>query len=296
MDAIVAGELFADLIMSGFAAWPEPGGEAFATSFHREAGGGAANTGCAMAKLGSKTAVLGMIGRDGEWLAERLRSFGVDTSHLSLDPEEPTGVTVAISTAAERTFLTYPGASARFPELLRSFSHFADARHVHIAWTPDLETIARIRGHGCSISIDTGWHEDWLSDPRSLQVLSEIDVYFPNHAEAQRITGESDSVNILRKFHAAGVRRVALKLGREGAALLWDGEIMRVDPVSVKAVDTTGAGDCFDAGFLHFWLRGESPLLCLRAANICGARSTEAYGGVSGSPDLESLRRELCAR
>ena len=110
------------------------------------------------------------------------------------------------------------------------------------------------------------------------------------------MTGEGDCERILRKLGAAGARRVAVKLGRDGAALLWDGEVTQVGAFPAQPVDTTGAGDCFNAGFLHFWLQGESPLNCLRAANICGALSTEAYGGIDGFPDLDRIRRELCER
>jgi 2-dehydro-3-deoxygluconokinase len=107
------------------------------------------------------------------------------------------------------------------------------------------------------------------------------------------MTGESDRKRILRKLASAGARRVALKLGPDGAMLLWDGEILCVEPHPVRAIDATGAGDCFDAGFLHFWLGGEQPLTCLRAGSICGAASTEAYGGINGFPGLERIKLEL---
>jgi len=213
----------------------------------------------------------------------------VDTSNLFVDPSEPTAVTVAISTAAERSFLTYRGANVRFPDLVRSFA--TEARHVHLACPADLESI---RSFGCPVSVDAGWNENWLDG--AMELLPSIDLFFPNHAEAKRMTGESNWRKILEAFAEAGARRVALKLGYAGAALLWDGDMMRVEPISVEVVDTTGAGDCFDAGFLHFWLHGASPMECLRAANICGARSTEAMGGVNGFPSLERVRQELCAR
>jgi sugar/nucleoside kinase (ribokinase family) len=254
-----------------------------------------------LARLGSRAAVLGTVGEDGgEWVAARLDHFGVVTSRVRFDPVEATAVTVAISTPGDRTFLTYHGPNGRFPEMLAeaaSAGALADARHFHLSWAPDLETaavlLAAIRRQGCSISLDVGWHEDWLSDPRSLALLPLLDIFFPNEAEARRMTGENDPAKILRRLASAGARRVALKRGPEGAALLWDGEILEVEPCPVTAIDTTGAGDCFNAGFLHFWLRGASPLTCLRAGNFCGAASTEAYGGVRGFPHLERVKLEL---
>lgn len=287
--------------MSGFPSWPQPGTEAFAREFHREVGGGAAISACGLAKLGSRTAVLGVVGHDsGEWVANRMKSIGVSTSQLRFDPVEPTGVTVAISTSEDRTFLTYHGANRCFQPMLAEAAAsggLANARHVHLAWAPGLDTaaelIAAIRAQGCSISLDVGWHEDWLADPRAIALLPTIDILFLNEVEARRMTGEDDRERILHWLASAGARRVALKLGPDGAALLWDGGIMSVKPYPVKPIDTTGAGDCFDAGFLHFWLQGESSLACLRAGNFSGAASTEAYGGIDGFPDFERVKLEL---
>jgi len=141
--------------------------------------------------------------------------------------------------------------------------------------------------------VDAGWHEEWLSDPRALPMICAIDLFFPNHPEAARMTGEREPEKILRRFECAGLKRVALKLGSRGAALLWDGEICFVPRIPVTVRDTTGAGDCFDAGFLHAWLAGEDPWQCLRVANICGALSTEAYGGIAGFPTPERLTQAL---
>ena len=300
LDILVGGDLFVDLIMSGFGSWPQPGTEVFAKEFHREVGGGAAIAACGLARLGSSVALFGIAGHDSDWFIARLNHFGVNTSRLSFDSEEPTGVSVAISTMGERTFLTYYGANVRFPRVLAAeaaSSGLANVRHFHLNWAPDLETAAdiftAIRRQGCSVSLDVGWHEDWLADPRSLALLPLIDIFFPNEMEASRMTGEKDPVKMLRRMESAGARRVALKLGADGAALLWDREILHIKACPVTAIDTTGAGDCFNAGFLHFWLRGESPLTCLRAGNFCGGASTEKAGGVSGFPDPERVKFEL---
>ena len=107
------------------------------------------------------------------------------------------------------------------------------------------------------------------------------------------MTGETEPESILRRFREEGAKAVALKLGARGAGLLWEGRIVFVDPHPVKPVDTTGAGDCFDAGFLHAWLRGEPPESCLRMVAICGALSTEGLGGLSAFPSRDRLETEL---
>lgn len=300
LDAIVAGELYTDLILSGFDFWPQPGQEAFAKEFHREVGGGAANTACGLAKLGSRAAVLGVVGHDGDWLLRQLERNGVDTSHISRDPAEPTAFTVAVSTPEDRTFLTYPGANRGFPAAIAEAAAtkgLAQAAHVHLAFPPDLSTaaelLAAIRANGCTVSLDVGWHEHWLRDAHVREILPLLDLFFPNEVEAHCITGEKDPETILRWFSAAGLRRVALKLGARGAALLWDGGIWFNAPPPVTPIDTTGAGDGFNGGFLNSWLKGDPPEACLRAANVCGALSTEAYGGVAGLPDRARLNRLL---
>jgi ribokinase len=301
LDAILAGEIFIDLILSGFDFWPQPGQEAVASFFHRDIGGGAAITACGLSRLGTRVGVFSAAGEDtGSWVVAQLSRCGVDASALIFDPVEPTAFTVAATTPEDRAFLTYPGANRCFPAALAAAAaqrRFARARHVHLACAPDLAGIGNllrsIRRNGCTISLDVGWHEEWLRDPRSLAALAGVDMFFPNEVEALTMTGESDARGALGRFAAAGLSRVVLKLGACGAAMLWDGALSFATPLSVSPVDTTGAGDCFDAGFLHAWLAGAPPALCLQTANICGALSTEAYGGIAGFPAPERVQYEL---
>jgi sugar/nucleoside kinase (ribokinase family) len=166
-----------------------------------------------------------------------------------------------------------------------------------LAFPPDLETaaalLALIHSNGCTVSLDVGWHEEWLGDPRSVALLPLIDVFLPNESEAARITGEPDVEQCLRRFESAGAKCVAVKLGMRGAAALMDGEINFVPAPKVTPVDTTGAGDCFDAGFLHAWLNDKPAIRCLATGNICGALSTECHGGIAGFPSADRLEQEL---
>lgn len=300
-DLIVAGELYVDMIMSGFDYWPQPGKEAFAREYRREIGGGASITACGLAKLGSRTAVLGIVGFDsGDWIIERLKHGGVDTSQIRFHASEPTGFTVAATAPEDRAFLTYAGANRDFPAVLMDAANSRQlslARHVHLGFAPSLDTAGAlfdaIWESGCATSLDVGWHQEWLQDPRALAALRKIDVFFPNEVEAHAMTGEEDPGRVLQAFHAAGIRRVALKLGSRGAALLWQGDIWFAAACPATPLDTTGAGDCFDAGFLHAMLRGEPPENCLAAGNVCGALSTEGYGGITAFPAAERVNEEL---
>lgn len=300
-DVMVVGDFFMDVVMSGFYSFPRLGEEGFAQTLKQEIGGGAAITSCGLARLGMNVGVMGVVGQeDGMWLAKRLIAAGVNASALEHHPNEPSGVTVSVSTAEDRAFYTYYGANEHLPMLLRNpdaRANMAEARHVHFACGPDpvldAELFPMLSARGCQISIDVGWYEYWLSDPRSIEMLGGSDLFFPNEREAERMTGESDPYQMLRWLEHKGVRRVALKLGEKGALLLWKGEVYRCPPHPVKAVDTTGAGDCFDAGFIHGWLCGESPERCLRIAAICGALSTRGLGGISGFPSQDELHQAL---
>jgi sugar/nucleoside kinase (ribokinase family) len=293
---LVAGEIYADLIMAGFDFFPQPGQEAFAREFQRELGGGAAITACGLAALGTRTGLFAVCGADYRaWIAARLSERGVDTGALAEDRAEPTGFTVAVTGPEDRAFFTYLGANRGFAAALQVAS-FEGVRHVHLAWSPPWDVapvlFERIHRAGATVSLDAGWHDDWLGDSRALAVLRGVDLFFPNETEAARITGETDPARMLQCFGMAGLPGVALKLGANGARLLLHGATHEAAPRAVTAIDTTGAGDCFDAGFLYAWLRGERPERCLAAGNLCGALSTEAYGGIAGFPSRDRFLRE----
>ena len=301
-DVLVIGDLFVDLVMSGFTTWPNPGEEAFAERFCREIGGGAAITACGLAKLGSKVDVLGSVGaEDGQWMLERLAACGVATRWVHLSQHQPTAVTVSVSGPRERAFLTYMGANGELPELLRAAAtqdRFSHVCHVHLACAPDPTSLSilieEITRKGCSVSVDAGWHPEWLSNPRVIEALRHVDIFFPNLREASRMTQETDPRRILEVFRTTGFRTVAMKLGVQGAALLSDGSVLFQEPYSVKSVDTTGAGDCFNAGFLSGWLCGDPPQTCLRAGVACGSLSTRSLGGIKGFPSREELDTTIC--
>ncbi len=292
-DAITVGDVFVDLVMSGFTKWPEPGEEVVAGALRREAGGGAAITACAIAASGLRVALLASIGppdeADGDWFARRVASCGVDIDLLRRDEADGTALTVAVSTADDRSFFTFPGANAAIPTLLRDQAVqrvLSMARHVHIAHAIDPQTLVVLASHlhdaGTTVSVDAGWVEEWLKDRRTVVALRSVDIFLPNRREGEAMTGEHEPRRILASFANAGLRTVALKLGSAGSALLHTGEIIEAAPFPVEAVETTGAGDCFDGGFLAAMLAGQPPADWIRNGNIHGALSTLQPGGIEG--------------
>jgi len=297
---LVAGEIFIDLLMTNLDAWPEPGKEIFATSFQREIGGGTAITASALARLGCECDVLAAVGEDyGEWARNRLQQCNVRTDSIRTDKEDATGFTVIASRPEDRAFITYLGANRRFPEILRNWLRSAvkAPKHVHFSvplrFEEGRDSICAITGRGATVSLDVGWNQHWLSDERAWDVARAANIFFPNELEGMHMTGEIEPAKMLQVFANRKFQHVVLKLGPKGAAMLWEGHITFENPIRIQCGDTTGAGDCFDAGFLQAWLSGAEPIRCLRAANICGALSTTAHGGIAGAPDLELLRAEL---
>ena len=300
-DVVVVGDFFIDIVMSGFHQLPRLGEEGFAQTMRREIGGGAAITASGLARLGTRVAVLGVVGsEDGLWIVKRLLAGGVNASALEFHESEPSGVTVSVSTPHDRAFFTYYGANERLPRLMKEKDArelMSAARHVHFACGPDPVLDAglfpELRRHGSTVSIDVGWHESWLTDERNLDMLREADIFFPNEREAELMTGETEPAAMLRVLFDRGVRHVALKLGSKGAMLNWNGQIFRCAPYPVEPVDTTGAGDSFDAGFICGRLRECPPEECLQIGAICGALSTRGLGGLAAFPTREELQEAL---
>jgi len=295
-EVIVIGEFFIDEVLSGFQSLPKLGEESFARRLNREVGGGAAITACGLAKLGVRVAVLGAVGAsDCDFVLKRLTDCGVDCSGLERDPEEPTGLTVSVSTREDRAFFSYYGANVALESLIRrreTAAALATCRHVHFACAPDADAdgaLFRSLRRTTSISIDVQSHSSWLTRPASLNILKECAMFFPNEREAGWISSAFEPHDMLVKLREKGLKGVGLKLGGKGAALLWGGRHYLADPYPVETVDTTGAGDCFDAGFIFARLRGYKPERCLRIANICGALSTRALGGIAAFPTPTEL-------
>jgi sugar/nucleoside kinase (ribokinase family) len=204
---------------------------------------------------------------------------------------------VILSRPDDRAILTFPGALARLTSDDVDDALLGRARHLHVAsWflIPGLadgghRLLARARNAGCTISLDTNWDptERW-SGVR--EVLGLVDVLLPNRAELLALAGRNDD-DVERA--AAAVRAlgplVAMKAGADGA-IGWDDVGRHHRPgLAVEVVDTTGAGDSFDAGFLTAWLAGRPFGDCLRWAAVAGSLSTRAAGGTAAQPRADEL-------
>jgi sugar/nucleoside kinase (ribokinase family) len=296
----VAGEINADLVLGGLSSLPELGREILVESSELVLGSASAICATGLARLGNEVSFVGKVGDDhfGRFCLDDMRRSGIDVEGVLVDPKVSTGITVSLSSGGERALVTCLGAIAAFEAREIPDQAFAGASHLHVAafflqtaLRPGLpELFRRARRHGLTTSLDPG-HDPKGSWRDGLEeTLPEVDVFFPNEVELGAIAGTADIEGALRSL---GSTSVVAKLGRHGAACLDRGSLVRVTAPPVPVVDTTGAGDSFDAGFLHAWTRKRPIETCLRHGVAAGSLSTRALGGTKAQPSLAELEELL---
>lgn len=297
-DVLVLGEINPDVIVRAADPTPSFGQvERFVDSIDLVIGSSSAIFACGAARLGLRTSFVGVVGDDpmGRFMLDAMRARGVDVAGCRVDRDVPTGASVILTSGSDRAILTAPGTipllrDEDIPEAL-----VASARHAHVGSVYQLDALrprlaarlAAARRAGLTTSADCNWDPRETWDGGLWEILRETDVFLPNAAEATRITGTKDVEAAARALLAAGPRVVAVKCGREGAiAVERDGTLTTVPSIAVDAVDTTGAGDSFDAGFVAGFLAGRPVLDCLALGVAAGALSTLAIGGTASQPTL----------
>jgi sugar/nucleoside kinase (ribokinase family) len=267
-------------------------------------GGSGSIVACGAARLGLKTALVAIIGDDlfGQFMTSALESRGVDASQITVDPAIRTGLTVILDRGDDRAMLTFPGTIAALRSDSVDRDRLSRARHVHVSsffmqteLRPALpELLHAARAAGASTSIDPNWDPSERWDGGLKALLPHVDVFLPNGEEATRITGTPDPAQAAEELAKHGPV-VAVKLGRDGAiAASRDEDLIEVATLSdVTPIDTVGAGDSFDAGFLAGFLNGWSTERALALGCACGALSTRAPGGTAAQPTLDEARAAL---
>ena len=302
MRVLVAGELNPDLVLASLTSTPEPGREVVAREFALRLGSSSAICASGLAKLGNEVAFVGKAGDDpfGRFCVQELTAAGVDVEPVRTDPALQTGLTVSI-TGRDRALVSYPGAMEDLraddvrDSVLACFDHLhVSAYFLQRGLKPGLPGLfRRARALGIATSFDPGHdpYDEWGDEIRD--VFRDTSVLFLNEIELELTTGSGDIEQGLRQL-ATDSTLAVVKLGARGAAALdASGLIERVPAMEVDVVDTTGAGDSFNAGFLHAWLRDLSLAEALRCGVVCGSLSTRGLGGCEAQPDAVQLRENL---
>jgi len=297
-DLVVIGDCNPDVLVLGQDVTPAFGQqEKLVEHLSLVIGGSAAITAVAAARLGVRVALVAAVGADpaGSFMLDQLASEGVDTHAVARREDQPTGMTVALSRGGDRAILTALGAMASLTAADVPLSLLASTRHVHVSsyflladcLGPGLAAIlASARASGATTSLDTNWDPagHWR-DERLSAAIGQADVLLPNEAEALALSG-ADSPEAAALALATGGSRLAVKLGERGA-LCAEGSLLRhVSLPPVTPVDTTGAGDCFNAGLIAGLLQGLALPQAAALGCAAGALSTGAPGGTASAPRL----------
>ena len=299
-DLFVSGRPSLDVMFSGLHGAPAVGEDIDADGLGVCAGT-SFNTPAAANRIGLRVAYVATIGNDvwSRMIRDEFEAEGLPTDYLRIEDRPLPGISVAFNVDGDRGFVTHWGSAEAYDEGLRAraieAARTVDARHLHayVDEAPEIEAIARDRG--MTVSLDAWGGHTWSSSRTLPEILSDADVLLANAAEATAMTGEPEPDRALEAL-AAHCGCVVIKLGAAGAIGLAGGRREKVPADRVKIVDTTGAGDSFNAGFLAGWLGGMALGDSLALGVICGSAAVGDYGGYRGCPTRDELRAIAASR
>ena len=298
-DILVLGEINVDLIL-GQEARPIFGQvEKIVDDATLTVGGSGTIFACGAATLGLRVAYCGVVGDDffGRFMLDALHARGINTDAVTVDKTLRTGLTVVLNTPSDRAILTYMGAIDALTPAYVDTDLFGATRHVHVTsyflqhrLRPDLPDLLRqARTAGATVSLDTNWDPTEQWDAGLGEALALTDIFLPNEQEVLAITRRDDLYAALDQLIAT-TPCVAVKLGAAGALCRRGDTVVRDPGFPLEVVDTTGAGDTFNAGFLYGMIHGWSVADALSLGCAAGALSTQAAGGVNAQPTLAAAQ------
>jgi len=298
-DVIVIGELNIDLILNQIEGFPEVGKEILADKMTLTLGSSSAICASNLSSLGFKVAFIGKLGNDvfGRFIIDQLKDKGVDTSLVIIDDNLKTGATIALSYGEDRAMVTYQGAMSHLSIDDIDSKKLKQAKHLHFSsyfFQPGFKNSLNIlfkkaKEVGLSTSLDVQWDpfEKWDLDLE--KVLPFVDVFIPNEVELLNLTGETNLNSAINKTKNLS-KYLIVKRGVKGSILCYnDKEIAQEPFLNKNIVDTIGAGDSFNAGFIFKFIQGYTPEKCQVFGNLAGAVSTTKSGGTRAFKNHNSI-------
>jgi sugar/nucleoside kinase (ribokinase family) len=299
-DVLVAGELNVDLILNEIERFPAIGKEVLAHKMTLTLGSSSAIFASNLSTLGSRVAFSGKLGIDdfGDHMIASLKAKGVDTSNILRSSKVSTGATIVLNFGEDRAMVTHQGAMVDFVVTDVPDQVLHQSRHLHVssiflqpAFRNEIvQLYKKAKTFGLTTSLDPQWDpaEQWDIDFKSL--LSYVDVFMPNAKELECITKTTDIESGAKSLAAGNI--IVVKNGSEGACL-WDGNELIIQPpfLNNDIVDSIGAGDSFDAGFIYKFIQQKSLRECLEFAALTGAVNTTRSGGTMAFENINTVRR-----
>jgi sugar/nucleoside kinase (ribokinase family) len=293
-DVTIVGELNLDLILYGVPEEIPRERELLTTDLNLTLGSSSAIVAHNLSSLGSRVGFASCVGSDsfGELAMARLADARVDVSKVAVFPKRKTGLTVIMQRDSWRNMLTYPGtiSDLRLDDL--DLEYLSSAKHFHLSsyylqrgLQADIHTLFKtMKSAGLTTSLDCNDDPDdrWKGGIR--EALQHVDIFMPNAREAMLITRTQD-VQSAAKDLGQIVPLIVVKLGAEGGMARRGEEVWSSPALTLQVVDPVGAGDSFNAGFLHEYLKGSDVQICLAAGNLAGALSVTRAGGTEAFRD-----------
>ena len=257
-------------------------------------GGKGANQAYALGRLGAQAAMYGCVGQDdfGRQLIDNLDQAGVDASQVKRLPDVKTGVALITVAEKDNTIVVVPGANARVsPAYIDSVAdRLMQSDLVMMQLEIPLDTVVHVAELCAVAGIPV------LLNPAPAQLLpprllGQITWLTPNEHEAALLFRHQ---GLLDDLLLAQRGKLVVTLGKNGSAMADDsGRIIRTPASPAQVVDTTGAGDTFNAALAFALIRGDDPDQALRFANAAAALSTEKMGAQAGMPTLDEVRKRM---
>ncbi|MEQ9220090.1 MAG: carbohydrate kinase family protein [Cyclobacteriaceae bacterium] len=301
LDVIVVGELNVDLILNGIDGFPVVGKEILADQMELALGSSSAICASNLSSLGLKVGFLGMLGNDvfGQFVIEQLEKKGVDTSMIIVEEDLKTGATIALSYGEDRAMITHQGAMKHLTLDDIESDKLHQAGHVHFSsyfLQPGLKgsldvLFQRARQLGLTTSLDMQWDpaEQWDLDLQ--KTLPYVDVFLPNETELLKLTGAPDLAKAIQAVQDLG-KYLVVKCGSKGSVLCYEKKTIEKPAfLNEDVVDTIGAGDSFNAGYIYQFVKGASPEKAQIFGNVTGAVSTTQAGGTNAFTNFEEVMK-----
>jgi len=296
---IVVGELNVDLILNRIDSFPEMGKEKLAEEMTLTLGSSSAIFASNLSSLGSNVSFLGRIGQDsfGDLVISSLESKGVNTDLVIRSEDLKTGATIILNYDEDRAMVTHAGAMESL--ILEDITEesLKKAQHLHFSSyflqpgikSTLIDVFKMAKRIGLTTSFDAQWDPEEKWDLDLLSMLPSVDVFLPNKQELLHLTQKS-SIDEALEYLAPVANTIAVKLGNKGSLVFSDGNKFQRDPfLNTNVIDAIGAGDSFNAGFIHKFIQKYSIDECQDFGNLMGAVSTTAAGGTTAFKDYESV-------